>query len=97
MFFYICSEGRVRKNRVIHAIELRYTLLSRDLDLVITALIGVTVDNIGINIIHTSLAIGVKNKNGKLNIIFNLWITQYIIIVNKINMVKLEIISNMKK
>lgn len=54
-------------------------------------------DNIGGNTIYISLVIRVSNRYRKSNTISNLWIAQPIMIVDQINMVKLEILSNIKK
>ncbi len=93
----ICGEGGVGSSRVVHAIELGYILLSRDSDLVIIAPIGAAADNIGGSTIYTSLAIGVRNRNGKSNTISNLWTARCIMIMDEISMVELEMLSNMGK
>lgn len=71
LLLYIRGEGGVGKSRVVHAIELGCTILSRDSDLVITAPTGAAADNIGGSTIHTTLAIGVRNRHGKSNAISN--------------------------
>ncbi len=73
LLFYICGKGGVGKSKVVHAIEMGYALLSQNSDLVITAPTSAVTDNIGGSIIHTSFAIGVRNRHGKLNAISNLW------------------------
>ncbi len=97
MLLYICGKSGVRKNKVVYTIELGCTLLSPDSNLIITAPISAATDNIGDSIIHTSLAISIRNKYKKSNKISNLCIAQYIMIVDKINMVELEILSNIGK
>lgn len=97
LLLYICGEGGVRKSRIVHAIELGCALLLRDSDLVITAPMGAAADNIGGSTIHTSLAIGVRNRHGKSNAISNLWTARCIMIVDEISMVKLEMLSNIGK
>ena len=72
---YIYDEGGVGKSRIVYATELGCVLLLCNSDLVITILMGVVADNIGGRTIHTSLAIGIRNRHGKLNTISNLWIT----------------------
>lgn len=76
---------------------MRYTFLSQNFNLAITTQTSAIVNNIDGSTIYTSLAIDVKNRNEKLNIILNLWIIQYIIIVNKINIVKLKMLFNIGK
>ncbi len=97
LLLYIRGKGGVGKSRVGHAIELGCTLLSQDSDLVITTPTDAAVDNIGGSTIHTSLAIGVRNRNGKSNAISNLWTARCIIIVDEISMVELKMLSNMGK
>lgn len=72
LFLYICAEGRVEKNKVVHAIELEYAPLLQDSDLVITTSINAATDDICDSTIYINLAIGVRNKYGKSNAIFNL-------------------------
>ncbi len=72
LLLYIRVEGGVGKSRAVHAIEMGCALLSQNSDLVITAPTDATADNIGGNTIHTSLAIGVRNRHKKSNTIFNL-------------------------
>lgn len=97
MLLNIYSKSRVKKIKVVHAIELGYIILLQNSDLIIIATTGTTADNIGGSTIHTSLTIDVKNRHRTLNAISNLWTTQDIMIVDKINMVKLEILSKMGK
>ncbi len=73
LLLYICGEGGVGKSRVVHAMEIGCALLSRNSDLVITAPIGAVADNISGSTIHTSLALGVRNRHGKSNAISKLW------------------------
>ncbi len=75
LLVYIRGEGGVGKSRIVHAIEMGCTLLSRNSDLVITVPTGTAADNIGGSTIHTSLTIGVRNIHGKSNVISNLWTT----------------------
>lgn len=72
MLLYIYGKGKVRKNRVVRVIELRFTLLSQDSDLIITAPTTAAADDIGSSTIHTSLDMGIRNQQGKLNAILNL-------------------------
>ncbi len=97
LLLYIRGKHGVEKSKVVYMIELGYTLLSQDSNRVITAPTGATADNIDGSTIHTSLAISVKNRYRKSNTISNLWTAQYIMIVDEISMVKLEILSNMEK
>ncbi len=97
LLFYICGESEIGKSRVLYIIELRCNLLLRDSDLVITTSIGLVADNIGGSTIHTSLVIGIRNKHGKSNILSSLWTARYIMIVDKLNMVKIEMLSNVGK
>ncbi len=97
LLLYICRKDRVGKNKVVHTIELGCTLLSQDSDLVITTPTSATADNIDGSTIYTGLVIDVRNRHKKLNAISNLWTAQYIMIVNEISTVKLEILSNMGK
>ena len=97
LLIYICGEGGVGNSKIIHAIELGYTLLLQNFDLVITAPISTTVDNIIDSTIYISFAIGVKNRYRKSNIIFNLWTAWCIMIMDEISIVKLEILSNIEK
>ena len=53
-----------------------YTFLLQNSDLVITTLMGAIADNIGGSTIHACLIISIKNRNEKLNTIFNLWTAQ---------------------
>lgn len=94
---YIRREGGVRKSQVIHAIKLGCNLLLQDSDLVIIALTGTTADNIGDSTIYTSFAIGIRNRHRKSNILSNLWITQYIMIVDKLSIFEIEILLNIGK
>ena len=55
---------------------------------------GVATDNFGGSIIHISLAIYIKNKHKKSSLLSSLWTMQYILIVNEISMVELDILSN---
>lgn len=64
---YICGKGKIRKNRIVHAIELGCTLLLQEFDFVINALIDTSVDNISSSIFHISFAIGVKKRYGTSN------------------------------
>lgn len=97
LLLYICGKIRVGKSRVLHAIELKFPFSLINFDLVITALTDAIAENIGGSIIHISVAISVKNRHGKLDLISNSLIAQYIIIVEEISMVKLEMLSNMEK
>lgn len=72
LLLYIRGKGGIGKSRVVYAIELECIFLSRDSDLLITTPIGAATDNISGSTILTSLAIGVKNRNGKSNTISNL-------------------------
>lgn len=94
---YICNEGKVERSRVIYATKLGYTLLLQDFDLVIIIPIGATISNIDGNIIYTSLAIGVKNMFRSSNTISKLWMAWYIIIVDEVSIVELEMLSNIRK
>lgn len=62
LLLYIYGKGKVGKNRVVQAIELEYTLLLQNSDLVIIALMGATTNNIGNSIIYISFVISVKKK-----------------------------------
>lgn len=73
LLLYIYSKSGIGKNRVIYASEIGCTFLLQDFYLVITTQTGTAVDNIDDSTIYTNLAIGIKNKLGKLNIISNLW------------------------
>lgn len=73
LLLYIYGEGRVGKSRIVHAMEIEYGLLLQDLDLVITIPTRVIANNIGGSTIHTSLAIGIKNRHENSNAISNLW------------------------
>lgn len=84
-------------SKVVYAIELGYTLLLQDFKLVIIILINAMVDNISDSIIYTNFFIGIKNKHRKSNAIFNLKIAQCIIIMDEMSMVKLEILSKIRK
>ncbi len=97
LLLYICGEGGVGKSRVVYVIELGCTFLSRDSNMVITAPTGAAADNIGGSTIHTSFAIGVRNRNRKSNAISNLWTARCIMIVDEISMVEQEMLSNMGK
>ncbi len=97
LLLYIPGKGGVGKNRVVHAIEMGCALLSQNSDLVITAPTGAAADNIGGSTIHTSLAIGIRNRHGKSNAISNLWTARCIMIVDEISIVELEMLSNMRK
>ncbi len=97
LLLYIRGEGGVGKSRVVHAIELGCNLLLRDSDLVITAPTDAAADNIGGSTIHTSLAISIRNRHGKSNILSSLWTAQCIMIVDELSMVKMEMLSNMGK
>ncbi len=97
LLLYIRGQGGVGKSRVVYAIEMEYTLLSQNSDLVITAPTNTVADNIGGSTIHTSLAISVRDRHGKSNIISNLWIARYIMIVDEISIIELEMLSKMGK
>ena len=58
---------------------------------------GTITDNIGGSTIYTSLAIHIKNKYRKLSSVFFLYTTRYILIVNEINIVKLDMLSDIIK
>lgn len=73
---------------------MRYIILLQDFDLIITTLIGTLVNNIGDSIIYINLVIDIRNKYKNFNIISNLGTVQYIIIIDKISMIKLKILSN---
>lgn len=73
------------------------TLLLQNFDLIFIALIGTAADNIDDSTIHTNLIRGIRNKHDKLNAISNFWTARYILIVDKISIVKLEMLSNMEK
>lgn len=60
MLFYICYKDGVRKNSVVHAIEMGYVFLLQNFDLVITTPVSAAADNIGGSTIHIYLAISVK-------------------------------------
>ena len=60
MLIYIRRKRRARKNRVIKAIEILFTLLGKKKDLVISALTSFAVDEISRSTVHT--AIGVNNR-----------------------------------
>ena len=62
MLFYICDENGIKKNKVVYIIKLRSIFLLLNFDLIITALISITADNISSNTIYISFAISVKNK-----------------------------------
>lgn len=51
---------------------MKYALLLQNSNLVITALTSSIIDNIGSSTIYISLAIGVRNRHKKLNIISKL-------------------------
>ena len=72
LLLYICSKGRVEKSEFVYAIQLGYTFLLQNSDLVITILMGALANNISDSIIYTSFAISIKNKHRKSNKIFNL-------------------------
>lgn len=72
LLLYICSNSRVRKNRVVHIIKLKWFLLMLDSDLVITIWMNATIDNLGHRSIYTSFIIGIKNKHRNSNIVSNL-------------------------
>ncbi len=97
LLLYIYSQSVIGKNRVIHTIEIECAFLLQDLSLVMTTLTSTTADNIDSSIIYKNLAIGIKNKHEKLNIISNLWIARCIMIVDEISMIKLKMLSNMGK
>lgn len=69
---YIYSNNKIKKKRVLYTIKLKYVFLLQNSDFIITASINTIVDNINISIIYTSLAINMKNKYKKSNIIANL-------------------------
>lgn len=94
---YISGKGRIGKSKVVHTIKLGCALSSQNLDLIITAPTDAVADNIGGSTIHTSLAIIVRNRYGKSNTISNLWTAQYIIIIDKIGIIKPEMLFNMEK
>ncbi len=73
LLLYIHGEGGVGKSRIIHAIEMECALLLQNSDLIITTPTGAVANNIGGSTIYTSLAIGVRNRYGKSNVISNLW------------------------
>ncbi len=97
LLFYIHGESGVGKSRVIHAIELGCNLLLRDSNLVITAPTGAIADNIGGSTIHTSLAIGIRNRHRKSNILSSLRTARCIMIMDELSIVEMEMLSNMGK
>lgn len=72
LLLYICDKNKIKKNKIVHTIELRYIFLLQNSNLVNTVLTNIAADNIGGCTIYTSLDISIRNKNNKLNTIFNL-------------------------
>ena len=69
----------------------------REFDLVITAPTGAATDNISGSTIHICLDIAIRSRHGKLNTLSTLWTAQSVMTVDEINMLELEMLSNMAK
>lgn len=72
MLFYISNKGGIGKNKVVHAIKLKYAFLLQDFDFIIITLASVIANNIDSSTIYTNLTINVKNRYKKSNTITNL-------------------------
>lgn len=97
LLLYIGIKSGVRKSKIIHAIKLKYTLLFQGSNLIIIASMSAIMDNICDSTIYVSLVIGIRKRHGKSNAISNLQIAWYIMIVDKISIVKLEILFKIGK
>lgn len=95
--FYICNKNGVKKSKIVYIIELVCIFPLHVSDLSIIVPLGTIVNNINSSIIHKSLFISINNRYRKLNTISNFCITQYVMILDKISIVKLEISSNIGK
>lgn len=73
---------------------MRCALLFQESDLVFATPLSAATGNIRGSTIHISLTICIRNKHAKLNSIFFLWMIQYILIIDKISIVELNILSN---
>lgn len=69
LLLYIEREGGISKSRIVKKIELRFLLLCRKANLVLSAPIGAAASNIEKTTIHTCLRIDIKNNQGKSNIV----------------------------
>lgn len=97
LLLYIRGEGGVGKSRVVMAIEIGFSLLSRKDQLVLAAPTGAAANNIGGSTIHTCLGIGVRNKQGRSQKVSSLWTRRFALIIDEISMVELDMLSNIGK
>lgn len=57
MLLYVRGEGGVEKKRVVKVIKLKFALLDRQEELIITAPTGAAVSNIGGSTVHAAMSI----------------------------------------
>lgn len=90
----IQREGGVDKSRVVNEIELRFSLFSGRADLVLAISTSATASNIERSTIYTCLGTGVRNSQRRINKDLSIWTQCYVLIINEISIIELNILSN---
>lgn len=97
LLLYVRGEGGVGKSRVVQALELDFTLLSRRKELVISAPTGSVADGIRGSTIYTAL--GINTRAGKVFVVKanTLWSQRSLLIVDEVSMIDLKLLTSIDK
>ena len=87
MLIYIRIEGRVEKNRVVKAIEIKFTLLGKRKKLVISALTSFAANEIGKNIVYTTLKVSNRIKKNHWVKISVQWLYCFYLIIDEVSII----------
>ncbi|WP_375449089.1 AAA family ATPase [uncultured Nostoc sp.] len=97
LLLYVRGEGGVGKSRVIHALEMGFTLLDRRNELMLSAPTGYAAEGIGGSTVHTALSISTRNIKSSSTNVSAIWTHQFLLIIDELSIIPLGLLATMDK
>ncbi len=97
LLLYVRGERGVGKSRVIHALEMGFTLLNRRNELMISAPTKCAAGGIRGSMVHTALKISTHKTKSLCTNVSGIWTHRSSLIIDELSVIQLELLAKMDK